>query len=206
MERTVATTLLIAVGIAIFYTILVYWKGAKPDAKDNIWSWWHGLISTFVSVLLGITVAIWLLSYQDRKTDQTERQKYRRLLTAELSDARRVLSLPDKSKMVMQLGGTNYYILAAYVQPIILEEAARSNLFDPVDTENMLLLARNMRTFNLLIDHLMEAVVLATDQHANNIRYLVESQESGRQTLLENIDLIKRQMRLEWSPSVDLQY
>ena len=42
-----------------------------------------------------------------------------------------------------------------YVQPIMLEDAARSGVFNSDATEKMLILARNIHLYNLRVSHLL---------------------------------------------------
>lgn len=196
----------VALVIAGSYTIVVHRYGSKSSASSHLWSWWHGFISTLVSVLLGVAVGVYMFKYQSGQTDKTQKCKLLSLLNAELSDTHRALSLPDEQKMKLIVGSTNYLVLVVYIQPLVLEEAARSNLFEPRETEEMLLTARSMKLFNLITDQLLRSATFGTGYPEDKMRFWVENQERGRKNVLGNTTSLLKQLGLRLSPTSDLPF
>ena len=192
-------TIAAAIFISIVYTIIVYKCGSSSSASSNMWSWWHGLMSTLVSVLLGVAVAVLLFHYQSNLTEQSNRDRYTSLLKSELTDCHNYLS--DSKHTTASISTTNYYVVYTYVQPLILEEAAKSNLFSPRDTENMLHLARKMRLYNLNVERFMQAALSSHPSAAANITAAVTAIENTQAKIVRDIEQIMSQMGIGFSQS-----
>ena len=140
-------TLASVLALVLVCTLIVYRFGARPGSNSVVWNWWHRLVSTLASVLLGVVVAINIFGYQTSERRASERARHMSLLPAEMSDIYRVLTAGES--MTFYVGNTNYTALITYVQPLAIEDAARSGLFTPLQTENLLHLARKIHMFNV---------------------------------------------------------
>ncbi|MFA7159735.1 MAG: hypothetical protein WC299_10570 [Kiritimatiellia bacterium] len=189
-----------AVVAGILYTIIVHRWG-----KDERWSWWHGFVSTLISVLLGVVVAVWLFQFQRVANDRDTRARLVALLRSELADSYRYLTVNNNNLNVECLD-TNFVFQLFVLQPIILEEAAKSGLFTEIQTENMLDVAKKMKIRNQKLDFLCtmltqgglkqtpeEAVV-----YRNRIHTLWDQIEWTRSGLTNDIDLLDQQLGLKF--------
>lgn len=121
-----------------------------------------------------------------------------------MSDACRVLKDPQST--TLYIGRTNYPVLITYVQPLAIEDAARSGLFTPIQTENLLHLARKIRMFNVKTQFCLS--VLAQNRaldpsYQARVEYATRNVGETRTGILEAIDLCKRQLGIELSASVN---
>jgi hypothetical protein len=81
-------------------------------------------------------------------------------LIAELIDTREALDPEGLPGFTMAFpDGSTVEVHVAFLQPLILEDAARSGLFGSVDTSNWMLLARKMRVYNNKVSYFQTAVV-----------------------------------------------
>lgn len=192
-ELTILVIALLAA--AIYSTIL--WR----RRRDELWPWTSGVLATLISVLLGVAVALALFKYTNAQADASSRQRFRHLLRAEMSDTFRILS--SEETMSISMRGTTQTVHIAYIQPLSIEQAAQSGLFDEVQTENLLLLARTMRMYNLKVQYLLGGVAAGTSSEA--VHHASVNVESTREAVLADIRLMMKKLDMELSPSIHAQ-
>jgi hypothetical protein len=192
MQEIVVTVVALAVIIA--YTLIL--KRHKPL---EVWTWASGLLATLVSVALGIAVALTLFKYTNAQQDATNKVRFQQLLKAEMSDTYRILSAGEA--MNVNFGESTQRVHVAYIQPLSIEEAAKSGLFDVVATENLMLLARTMRMYNIKCQYFLTA--LSAGHSREVVRHAGANVEETRQAVLNDITLMTMKLHLELSPSIN---
>lgn len=181
----------LAVGMVLFgYTVLVY---ISPDG--DLFDWFNTLISTAASVIFALVIGLILFHYQTREADRAKKEQLVELLRIELDEVRRVIEnsqtvVPDEALETTEISFTSHamYVSLHYTHPLIVEEAARSGLFDTEQTAEMLALARNMRSHNLRVQEITalrlyeEKAMFASDDRfsAQSLRALKMYAEAGR--------------------------
>src|SRR5215204_4140154 len=132
------TLLAVLVGILVAgYTLVVL-----LFAPGDLLGWLNTLVSTVASVWAALLIGLILFQHQTQETDRKKKEELAELHKTELGEVRRLIrrlrtDVPDR------------YVLH-YTHPLIVEEAARSGLFDTEQTSEMLILARIMRQHNVL--------------------------------------------------------
>lgn len=188
---------LIIVAVALV-TAVVYSTIICRRKPAELWPWTSNIFATLISVLLGVAVALALFKYTNVKVDAGNRERFRHMLNAEMSDTFRILSSGET--MAINIGDTRKDVLVAFIQPLSIEKAAQSGLFDEAKTENLLHLARKMRMYNLEVQYLLGAI---TNGRLNEVaRHASDNVESTRQAVLSDIRLMTKQLELNLSPSI----
>src|SRR5215203_1130564 len=160
------TLLAVLVGILVAgYTLVVL-----LFAPGDLLSWLNTLVSTVASVWAALLIGLILFQHQTQETDRKKKEELAELHKTELGEVRRLIrrlrtDVPDR------------YVLH-YTHPLIVEEAARSGLFDTEQTSEMLILARIMRQHNVLRQEAMtlrmekeRARVASSDQFSEATKY-----------------------------------
>src|SRR5215208_4038373 len=146
------TLLAVLVGILVAgYTLVVL-----LFAPGDLLGWVSTLVSTIASVWAALLIGLILFQHQTQETDRKKKEVLEELLKTELGEVRRLLVKyrTDKKQYVLH-----------FTHPLIVEEAARSGLFDAEQTSEMLILARMMRQHNLLRQEAMALRVEAERTH-----------------------------------------
>jgi hypothetical protein len=171
------TLLAVLVGVLVaVYTLVVL-----LFAPDELLGWFSTLVSTVASVWAALLIGLILFQHQTQETDRKKKEGLEKLLKTELSEVRRLIEkfrtdVPDGAPTSHGM----QYVLH-YTHPLIVEEAARSGLFDTEQTSVMLTLARNMTQHNLLRQ---EAMTLRMEKErargASGDQYPVASEDFTR--------------------------
>jgi hypothetical protein len=143
----------------------VYTVGVLLVSPDDLIGWLSTLVSTVASVWAALVLGLILFQHQTQETDRKKKEELSELLKTELGEVRRLLEKyrTDKTQYVLH-----------FTHPLIVEEAARSGLFDAEQTSEMLILARMMRQHNVLRQ---EAMALRVE--AERARVASGDQSSG---------------------------
>ncbi len=192
MLITVTAALLI---IAVYTIILV-------KKRHPLIEWWNSLIATSVSVILGISVGIFLFNYSKKQSDVVQRQQFIDLLGSELANTRQILSKEDS--LTITVGEKNISFLISSLEPSSIQEAAQSNLFNPLQTAALLILSQRYKMFNIKCDHLLNILLLAGDQSRNADVLLSQARdniEQTRRSILESINFLENELHLDLSDS-----
>ena len=131
--RVLAVLVAALVGVYTLVVLLV--------SPEDLIGWFSTLVSTVASVWAALVLGLILFQHQIQVTDRKKKEELEELLRTELGEARRLLEKyrTDKTQYVLH-----------FTHPLIVEEAARSGLFDAQQTSEMLILARMMRQHNVL--------------------------------------------------------
>src|SRR5215203_4270131 len=145
--------LAVLVGALVGGYTLVVGVGSPGD----LLGWLNTLVSTVASVWAALLIGLILFQHQTQETDRKKKEELAELLKTELGEVHRVIEkyrtdVPDEALETTENSFTSHamqYVLH-YTHPLIVEEAARSGLFDTEQTSEMLVLARTMRQHNVL--------------------------------------------------------
>jgi hypothetical protein len=110
-------------------------------SPGDLIGWFSTLVSTVASVWAALLIGLVLFQHQTQETDRKKKEELSELLKTELGEVRRLIEKyrTDETQYVLH-----------FTHPLIVEEAARSGLFDVEQTSEMLILARMMRQHNML--------------------------------------------------------
>jgi len=110
-------------------------------SPDDLIGWLSTLVSTVASVWAALVLGLILFQHQTQETDRKQKEELEELLKTELGEVCRLIEKyrTDKTQYVLH-----------FTHPLLVEEAARSGLFDAEQTSEMLILARIMRQHNVL--------------------------------------------------------
>ena len=131
-------------------------------SPDDLIGWLSTLVSTVASVWAALVLGLILFQHQTQETDRKKKKELAELLKTELSEVRRPIekyrtdvpdAAPETTENSFPSHGMQYVL--HYTHPLIVEEAARSGLFDTEQTSEMLVLARIMRQHNVLREEAM---------------------------------------------------
>jgi hypothetical protein len=135
----------------------VYTLVVLIGSPDDLFGWLSTLVSTVTSVWAALVIGLILFQHQTQETDRKKKAGLEELLKTELGKVRHLIGrlrtdVPDAALETTENSFTSHgmqYVLH-YTHPLIVEEAARSGLFDTEQTSEMLVLARTMRQHNVL--------------------------------------------------------
>lgn len=184
---------ILAILIAVIFSHLI-----QEKSPDQIWSWWTGLTSAFVSVLLGISIAIAIFFFQNSVTQKQEKEKYLFLLGTELSATWQGLHTVD-NPLNINTGDKTYRFHVTFLQSIVLEEAARTGLFDKDETRILLKLARWISFHNMNLNLLISSIPnLGNDRLSEQkINMIWKSHKETRAVLIKDVQAINHLFNLE---------
>src|SRR5215203_2221133 len=151
------TLLAVLVGILVAgYTLVVL-----LFAPGDLIGWFSTLVSTVASVWAALLIGLILFQHQTQEIDRKKKKELAEPLKTELGEVRRLIEKyrTDVPDGVQTSQGMQYVL--HYTHPLIVEEAARSGLFDTEQTSVLLTLARNMRQHNVLRE---EAMMLRVEE------------------------------------------
>src|SRR5215216_7771039 len=121
------TLLAVLVGILVAgYTLVVL-----LFAPGDLLGWFSTLVSTVASVWAALLIGLVLFQHQTQETDRKKKKELEELLKTELDEVRRPMER-------FRTDAPDQYVLH-YTHPLIVEEAARSGLFDTEQTSEMLI-------------------------------------------------------------------
>lgn len=172
--------LILVILVIVLYSIVVYYC-----KSDKFWDWFNTLIATFLSVFLAFMVGLSLFSYQTKETDKKRKQQLYTLLTNEISSNSDCLN--SKNSMEIRIGTITEKVVVTYIQPLIIEEAARSGLFDSSKTKEMLILAQNIHMYNIQVSFLFSVLTaglsISTPEH---VLHAIQNVENSRKIIISN--------------------
>jgi hypothetical protein len=182
-----------AILLAAVYTYIIQIK-----SQDQLWNWWHSLIATLVSVLLGVSVAIGIFFYQNNVTQNEEKGKFIFLLDTELAATWQALQSLD-NPLNINFEGKTYSFHVGFLQSIILEEAARSGLFNKEETRMLLKLARYINFHNMDLNLLISIIPQTRNDSLTQQKIIMvwNAHVKTRNEILKDLQLASKQFKLE---------
>jgi len=183
-----------AIILGLLYTLIVYRK-----AKKEIWNWLHTFTATIISVIFAVAIGITLFNFQVKMDKVAKTRDLKKLISAEASDIIRILNSKTAKQKILNF---DIETVITYIQPLIVEEAARSGLFKSVETENMLHLARKIRGYNLKVQFLFS--LIASGKSEAQLEATVQDVEKTRKGIIEASQFLIKKMNLSFTPSIRL--
>jgi hypothetical protein len=169
-------------------TIIVVSILIKIKKPDEFWNWWISFISTMVSLMLGVAVGIFLFEYSQERTNLDNKERITTALDAELSDVYKELSRYEyitigKKEQKLQT-------LVIKIDQIIVNEAIRSNLFEPNVTGKLLAISRNITMLNSSVEHYLAFLRMGA---INNSEPMIDALKA----IMANIERYKTKIKQE---------
>ncbi len=180
---------IVSVALGLGYTLLV-----RRQSRESLWEWYHSLASTFISFLLAIVTGFWLFDAQVVETDRGDKSKLKQVLQQEIADMKKVLE--DTNRATITLMDERRDVLLTYLQPLAVESAAQSGLFNPAETANLLQFAREVRTYNLEVQMLFASLSGPLNIPHGPAVFAIDNIEATRKALLSHINSISDEMAI----------
>ena len=179
----------LAIALAVIYTLIL--------PKEQCWNWWHGLIATLVSVLLGISIAIGIFFFQNYVVQNQDKKKYTSLVSTELAATWQGLQTIE-NPLNINSDNKTYSFHVVFLQSVVLEDAARSGLFDEEETRTLLKLARWIRFHNMNLNLLISVIPQARNDTLTmqKIEMIYTSHINTRNELIKDIQIANKQFDL----------
>ncbi len=151
---------MIAVLAGSLFLVIVFASLVRYKRRELWWGWWSNLMASLVSVALGLAVGLYLLSVQKLEKDAEDRARYRLLLEAEMTDIAGQLRNSEPVKILIRDSSLHkdFSLRLTLIQPIAIEEAAKSGLFPLEQTKTMFSITREIRLHNMETQNLLNAL------------------------------------------------
>lgn len=193
MKEFIKNNLLFSLLALYLVLILASFLFIVSTSADNIRSISITFLTTFLSVILAITLSIIAYNYQEEQKDEREMNKLKTNLKAEITD---ILDVLRREDFLIINNGLRFKV--TYIQPIIIEECVRTDLFNSRQTENLLHIARKIRFYNTQIEYLLN---LLAHPKNNDFESLISHCERNlTQTInciIKNLDQMKNQLGIK---------
>ena len=187
----------IAVLISLIFSI-AYFLYIKSNVNDKTWDTATNFVTTILSIVIGAMISIILYNLQQKTESEQRVTELKKNLQAELSDINRVLSSGD----VINVNGLPF--LAIFIEPIIIDECAKSGLFETKDVENFLHISRKIKFYNVQVNYFLS--ILTTSNNPFSPEILIHCQknmETSRIAIINDIKTIQTQLNLSLSDSIN---
>jgi len=190
----ILAVLAIAISIVVYYDCLI-----RKKRPDQVWSWRNSLVATLVSVLLGVSVAIFIFYFQNSATHSQQKQKYLSLLDTELAATWQALQTVD-NPLEIRYGDKTYTFYVRFLPSSILEEAARSGRFDEIETRALFKLLRYIRFHNMILNLLLNSLPHLQPEllrHRQEMQMLWNAHKDTRDEVVKDIQAVNHHFQLE---------
>jgi hypothetical protein len=180
---------LIIIIIVFIYSIYIH----KKVPEKNV-DWWNTFVATLISVLAALLVGLILYKNQINMDTEAKKNQFSKLLKAEISYNYRQLN--SGTPMTLNIDTSKYSLYITFVQPLILEQAALSGLFNEVDSENFLHLSAKTRMYNVKVQYLLSLLSVAnnTSNYNEQMRHASSNINETRTALLNDYNFISEKL------------
>lgn len=117
--------------------------------KKELHAWITSLLTTLISVLLGVVTAVALLGYQDSRTTEIRRVQLLGMVSIELVNNTNYLRNETFS---LQVSNKKWNFRSSYLSHQAIDSAAMSGIFSDQQAKDLFTLGDNIRFYNALID------------------------------------------------------
>lgn len=188
----VIISILLAVAFAYLYAKILLNKYPK-----KIWDWYNNVSATLISVVLAVAIGIGIFFFQNSVIQNAEKEKYIFILNVELAATWQGLQTID-NPLNIKFEDETYSFYVVYLQSIILEEAARSGLFNKEETRTLLKLTRYISFHNMNLNLLISVIPqLNSDALTKQkIKMIWDSHIKTRNEIIKDIQIANRQFQL----------
>jgi hypothetical protein len=190
------------VGTAI--VICVYSAVVWRKAPSKIWEWWHTLVATVTAAALAVAAGMAMYHGQLAIKDDMDKKVLTMLFRAELCDARRILA--SEPGMTVEIGNDKLPVVVGSLQALVSEKIGTSGLFDPINSQNALLFARDIKTWNLKVDFFLRSVSASGGSPSaaeQNLRNATKNVIDMRDTLLAKIEMAAKNFGIKMDCPID---
>lgn len=186
-------TIIIGLILSISYFLFI-----RCNVKEKTWDTATNFVTTILSIVIGAMISIIIYHYQNENENQQKLTEMRRNLEAELSDIKRVLT----SGEAITVNGLPF--LTTYIQPIIVDECAKSGLFLSRDVENLLHISRKIKFYNVQVNYFLSILTNSDNKQIPNILINCnKNMETSRLAIIQDINQIQNQLNLTLSNSIN---
>lgn len=192
--RMNSKSLFVLIIITIVYSLIVHFF-----AKEKRWDWWNTFIATIISVVGAMIVGIWLYNQQVNSDNVDNANKYKILLTQEISQILYFLenSYANNCVKIHTADGKKFRVSCAYIQPLVLEDAARSGLFEGDISVRMLICAQEIRMHNERFVNFNSYANSPSDSKLKtDVEELSKDMENLRKDIITNLKELSDKMKL----------
>ncbi len=184
----------------IFVTLIAFFfdRMVARWHPDSLWSWRSAFVSTLISVVLGLVVGLKLFEFSQKTATVNDRARYVRLIGYELASLKDLLS--DTGGSHVTINGKPYPMLLTHLEPVVIEDAARSGLFREAETENLLSLARIIRVLNMECQVAVNIVVSAPSNDSSflaRVQMTSNNLEKTRTAALAKVEDIQEELQTD---------
>ncbi len=134
-------TLVVAFLILSIQTYIVLTK-----RNEEAIGWFSSVASTLASILIGITVTLFIIEFQENQAVKNSKDRHLKLLSMELSAIKNHLNERDTAKITFN--NKDYNILATRIDNTALRTAALSGVFEESEIFMMLDLSNSIDFLN----------------------------------------------------------
>jgi len=184
--RLILFILLIAIVIAIFYTNYIY-----KYENDELVNWFNTLFATIISVLLALSIALYIFYNQSNLIEKNMKEKYLPLIeNSLLSIWKDLASLSGRAKFRFKKGEEGILYIY-FIQDIIFEQAIISNVFSETETEFLLRMRNSILNNNKIIEiaiNMYSLFIKDVDILEEIIKGLILDNIENRKEIKENIE------------------
>ncbi|MCF8451619.1 MAG: hypothetical protein K9G42_00370 [Pedobacter sp.] len=186
----------VAIIIAILLS-LAYFFYIKSSVKSKVWDTATNFVATMLSIVIGAMISIIIYNSQQKNQDERKLSELRTNLEAELSDINRILVANE----VMTVGQISFLI--TYIEPVIIQECAKSGLFQPKEVENLLHISRKIKFYNTQVNYILSILASSPNPSSELLAHSSRNLETTRVGVINGINLIKVRLNLKLSDSIN---
>ncbi len=185
-----AVLILFVCTIAIAYTCYLH-----LCQKEHMHQWITSLLSTIISVILGVLTGIAVFTYQNGKDTENKRQQLLELVRLELSTNAEYLTHEGYS---LQIGTTQWKFFSTPLDHSAIDAAALSGIFTGRQAKDLLLLSGNIRFYNSIIDSADRLyTVTPLPYRIAMARHLYENQQKSHSAMRPNLLACQKDLGLQ---------
>jgi hypothetical protein len=182
--------LIITIILTIFYSVYIY-----NVQNSNFVNWLNTLIATVISVLLALTIAIYIFYYQTKLVEEETRDKFIPLIESNLISIWKGLADLSYPMKYHFRNGEEENLYLYYIQDIIFEQAIISNVFNQTQIEFLLSMRNYIHYNNRVMEIAINMDPLFTknpDSNEENIKALILNNKASRKSIKETIELANK--------------
>ena len=188
---------ILAVIVGLFLSGL-YLNYILNNVNDKTWDTATNYVTTLLSIVVGANISILIYNHQKEQQSEQKLKELRASLERELSDLNRILTTGESITV------NNLSFLSTYIQPIIIDECAKSGLFETKEVENLLHMSRKIKFYNVQVSYFLSILINSNNNNFSDIlNNCNRNMETSRNAIINNINMIITQFDLTKSDSIN---
>jgi hypothetical protein len=181
--------------IVVFVIVIVYTSYLWFSRKNELQTWTTSLLTTLVSVLLGVVTAVFLLTYQDSSVTDARRAQLIAMVSIELANNSRYLLNEGYS---LQIENKAWKYRSSYLRHQAIDAAALSGIFKDQQAKDLFILADNIFYYNTLIDSIDRLYTITPINYRMAMAaHLYQNQQIAYAAMGPNLAACRRSLGLE---------